>query len=75
MVFSTDAKYLIILTLKQEVFALDIATGKTIWTMDYKLKSFKDMTTYNGIIYLLDEKFIVTRIKHGKVSSDALFKS
>ncbi|CAI5453953.1 unnamed protein product [Caenorhabditis angaria] len=66
MTFSKDNGYLLFLTNNDHVYCTDLSTGKTLWNVDYKLHFFQSMIFSGSTLLLLNQKFIVTRIKHGK---------
>ncbi|CAB08562.4 Kinetochore-associated protein 1 [Caenorhabditis elegans] len=66
MLFSRDNKFLMFLTKSDNVFCVDLSSKKILWSTDYKLHFFQSMGYSNTTLLLLNQKFIVSRIKHGK---------
>ncbi|CAL2051564.1 unnamed protein product [Caenorhabditis brenneri] len=66
ILFSRDNKFLMFLTKSDNVFCVDLSSRKILWSTDYKLHFFQHMGYSNATLLLLNQKFIVSRIKHGK---------
>ncbi|PIC20815.1 hypothetical protein B9Z55_025875 [Caenorhabditis nigoni] len=66
ILFSRDNKFLMFLTKSDNVFCVDLSSRKILWSTDYKLHFFQSMGYSNATLLLLNQKFIVSRIKHGK---------
>lgn len=59
--------YIALLSAKEALSMHDAKSGKTLWSINFKLRDFIDITLATDVIFLLTKKFALSIVKGGKV--------
>uniref|UniRef100_A0A914VEG7 Pyrrolo-quinoline quinone repeat domain-containing protein n=2 Tax=Plectus sambesii TaxID=2011161 RepID=A0A914VEG7_9BILA len=58
--------YIALLSDKETVTMHDARSGKALWSINFKLRDFIDITLATDVIFLLNKKFVLSLVKSGK---------
>ncbi|CAD5212964.1 unnamed protein product [Bursaphelenchus okinawaensis] len=64
--WSADDSTIACLSNNDTVCLIDVIEGRLLWTIDFKLRFFVDLSCYKDTVYVMGNKFMMTRLQNGK---------